>query len=97
MTHWRINVKNKELSTDVDALTDTVELLFTEVATKGMKYVNLSGFKFDEVNPEHLAVVLRAMSSFKEHDYDWKEAFQVCVDACKLKNLDVNDVLYGLI
>jgi hypothetical protein len=88
---WLDRVHDRSLSDDVDALTETVELLFQDLAQgRSIDLRSLSS----QVNPIHLAVVLRACS---DDVPGWKEAVDLAYNTCLEDGIDPHDALYGMI
>lgn len=85
------------MSSDVDALTDTLSSLFDDMDVVGIGSINLSNLNATEVNPEHLAAILRATSSMSFSVLGWSDALDVATKALSLNGYDPSDALYGLI
>lgn len=96
MNIWRKHIDNQRASTDIEALTETVELIFTVLKVEGPSVISFKGFDETKVNPEHLSTALRCTSSFKDEIDGWDEAFRVACYACKNAGIDPSDSLYGL-
>jgi hypothetical protein len=89
-----ISKSNKD--TSVDNLTKTAESAFAWLLLNGISNLNLSGLIPEEVNAEHLALLLRITSTYKDSIEGWTDALEVAHTAATLASLDPTDVLYGL-
>lgn len=92
-------VLQKQLSkktVNVDALAITAELVLKQMG-KHVEDINFRALDFDAVQLEHMAVALRATSTFKHKVTGWDFARDWAIGRCELRGLDVNDMLYGLL
>lgn len=90
-----ISKSNKD--TSVDNLTKTAESAFAWLLLNGISNLDLSGLIPEEVNAEHLALLLRVTSTFKDSIEGWHDALEVAQIAATLASLDPTDILFGLI
>lgn len=77
---------------DVDAMTETVGWLFEDLLAGNP--IDLTGLKSDEINPYHLAVILRGTYTRQDIIPGWREAYFVAKEA--LSKEDAEDALLGL-
>lgn len=90
-----ISKSNKD--TSVDNLTKTAESALAWLLLNGVNKLDLSGFISEEINCEHLALILRMTSTYKDSICGWHEALEVAHNAATLSSIDPNDVLFGLL
>mgnify|MGYP003412424189 FL=1 len=90
-----ISKSNKD--TSVDNLTKTAESAFAWLLLNGISNLDLSGLIPEEVNAEHLALLLRVTSTFKDSIEGWHDALEVAQISVTLASLDPTDILFGLI
>lgn len=89
-----ISKSNKD--TSVDNLTKTAEGTLG-LLLNGVSNVDLSGLVPEDINCEHLALVLRMTSTFKDNIEGWHDALEVAQTAATIASIDPTDVLFGLI
>ena len=80
----------------VDDLTITVEHTLDMVEQFGIHAIDLKSLPSD-AKGEHLAVMLRAISSWREELPDWHNAITHTKEVLIKEGEDYQDVLYGLI
>lgn len=90
-----ISKSNKD--TSVDNLTKTAESALGWLLLNGVIHLDLSGLVPEDVNCEHLALILRMTSTFKDSVEGWHDALSVAQTAASIASLDPSDVLFGLI
>lgn len=90
-----ISKNNKD--TSVDNLTKTAESALGWLIVNGISNLDLSGLIPEDVNCEHLALILRMTSTFKDSIIGWNNALEVAQTAATLSSLDPSDILFGLI
>lgn len=90
-----ISKSNKD--TSVDSLTKTAESALGWLLLNGVSHLDLSGLVPEDVNCEHLALILRMTSTFKDSVEGWHDALSVAQTAASIANLNPSDVLFGLI
>lgn len=88
--------KNNQ-DTSVDNLTKTAESALGWLLLNGISHLDLSGLVPENVNCEHLALILRMTSTFKDSIIGWDDALAVAQTAATLSSLDPTDILFGLI
>jgi hypothetical protein len=94
---WRRFVVDRASSTDVDALTETVEAVLDFIAEFGPGALSLGGMNRDRVQCEHLAALLRATSSWRANIPGWYDALNLARAASADAGLDAEDILFGMI
>jgi len=90
-----ISKNNKD--TSIDNLTKTAESALGWLIVNGVSHLDLSGLIPEDINCEHLALILRMTSTFKDSIIGWDDAITVAQTAATLSNLDPTDILFGLI
>jgi hypothetical protein len=94
---WRRHVFNPYASSSVDALTATVEAAFDFVSEFGPESLSLREIQGKLVQPEHLAALLRATSTWRDQIPGWADALNAAAVAVKSAGMDSEDVLFGMI
>jgi hypothetical protein len=88
---------NPEAPTDVDFLTETADLALDFVAKYGADKVELSNLDPSKVNGEHLATLLRALSTWQDEIPGWHDALRIDIQALEQAGVDPADALFGMI
>jgi hypothetical protein len=94
---WRDRVTDSQLGHDSVELTRTVRPVLASLARFGDAAVDLTGFRPEQVNPMHLAVVLRVTSTRKTSTRGWDDALQVARSAMERKGIPADKALLGLV
>lgn len=94
---WGHYVLNPDAPADVDVLTETVDMALDFVAKYGAAKIELSNLDPAKVNGEHLATLLRALSTWSNEIPGWQDALQVDIEALELAGVDPKDALFGMI
>lgn len=94
---WRQFVQDSDSSSDVDALTSTVEATLEFIATYGPRALDLRNLDSSEVQGEHLAALLRASSTWRNDVPGWVDAVDVAKEALRRAGVDEQDALFGMI
>jgi hypothetical protein len=94
---WQRQVLDATASTDVDALTETVEATLELVEKFGPQSLALESIVGERVQVEHLAAVLRASSYWRNTIPSWAPAKDWAVMATVAAGYDPDDVLYGML
>jgi hypothetical protein len=99
MEHWTKHIFNRFSETDIESLTETVDLIVQHVDIYGYKSLDLSILlnKFDDINVEHLATFLRVTNKHKDNIPHWQDGLTTAIHKCHIQRLDINDLLYGII
>lgn len=90
-----ISKDNKD--TSVDNLTKTAESALGWLLLNGVSHLDLSGLVPEDVNCEHLALILRMTSTFKDSIEGWHDALEVAQTAATIASIDPSDLLFGMI
>ena len=94
---WRRFLFDPTASTDVDAISETIDSVFDAMAKVGPTAIDLRGVAVDNVSAEHLVAVLRATYLDRETVPGWPYALAQAPDALRRFELDPNEVLVGLV
>lgn len=94
---WSVHVLNPHAAADVDTLTETVEAILDFVFQFGPNSLSLKEIKYNFVQPEHLAAILRSTSTWRNQVDGWNDALEIAIAATKSAGLDPNDVLFGMV
>jgi hypothetical protein len=94
-TRWRLTVLDPSAPVDVDAISATVESVFTTLFLHGSASLDLTTIE-GPVNGEHLAAVLRASALARESIPGWSAARGVAHAALVAEGKDPADALFGL-
>jgi hypothetical protein len=94
---WRHHVLNPQAPTDVDLLTETADLALDFVSNYGAARVELTDLDPSKVNGEHLATLLRALSTWRYEIPGWQQALQLDVEVLERSGVDPRDALFGMI
>lgn len=94
---WKRFLLNAKAGADLDALTETVEGLFASIEDFGVAVVDLRGLSAAEVQPDHLAAILRATATVHDQIPGWAVALKVAEEAFVSLGQDPGDALFGLI
>lgn len=97
MNIWRKHIDNENSSTEIESLSETVELILTVLKVEGTEVISFKGFDENKVSAEHLATALRCTYIFKDEIDGWDEALNVAYNAFKNIGVDPQDALYGMI
>jgi hypothetical protein len=89
---WHNHLLNPSAEDNVNTLTETVGWLFDDLMEDIQ--IDLSGLKADEINPQHLATILRGTYSRQDTIPGWQEALNVAKEAFSKE--DALDALDGL-
>ena len=89
-------ISDKDASTDVDDISNTIARTFDLVLKFGPRSIDLKALKPEAINGEHFAALLRAMSTVKGEVPEWRQAVTIAAIALKFAGQDPNDALYGL-
>lgn len=94
---WQRFVLDPSASSDVDALSETVESVFDAMAAYGPSFIVLSGLSPATVQGEHLAAVLRTTFVWRSEVPGWNDALTVAAQALAAAGVDPGDALFGLL
>jgi hypothetical protein len=94
---WKYLLLNPNSAADLDALTETVDSLFDSIEDFGAAAVDLRGLDAAQVQPDHLAAILRATATVHDQVPGWAVALKVAEDAFVSLGQDPGDALFGLI
>lgn len=94
---WKFFLLNAGSAADLDALTETVEGLFDSIEEFGVAAVDLRGLDPAEIQPDHLAAILRATATVHDQVPGWSVALKVAEAAFVSLGQDPGDALFGLI
>jgi len=94
---YKIFVVDKNADDSVDALTETASSLLDYLGTHRIEDIDFTGFKVNEVNPQHLCVILRLTYIWSSKIKGWDEALSVAKEASLKNNFEPSDILYGLL
>lgn len=96
-SRWSKYVLNPLAETDVDTLTETVEATLDFIEEFGPERLSLQGIPYNFVQPEHLAALLRASSTWRDSVPGWSEALMSAATAVESAGGDPEDVLFGMV
>lgn len=94
---WQRHLFDQNASTDVDALSETVESVLEMLSEHGPAAIDLTNLSEKSVQGEHLAAILRTTASWDSQTPGWPQAIQVAKLALQREGIDPQDALYGLI
>jgi hypothetical protein len=95
---WRTYVLDPHASVDRVCLQKTADAAFITLEAKGLKgFDELSNLMPEKVNGEHLAMLVRCLSSWRGHLPGWRHAVDVAKRALQAESKDPTDVLFGII
>lgn len=99
MEHWTKHILNQFSATNIETLTETVDLIVEHVDIYGYHSLDLSilNDKFYDINVEHLATFLRVTFGHKEQIPNWQNGLTAAIHKCHIDRIDIEDLLYGLI
>ncbi len=100
---WAKYVCDSYASTDVDAISDTVELVFqaldeSEVLNFDSPCIQ-QAFEDGDINLEHMIAALRTTYSIRNREIQvvgWYEACKRCRHLCRKSGQDVSAIMHGL-
>lgn len=95
--HWKQHLFDLSASTDVDALSETIEGVYDAIDRFGPGAVDLASLGSEGINGEHLAAILRATFPFQNRIPGWSCALGEAVKALQRDGVDVDDALAGLL
>jgi hypothetical protein len=94
---WQRHLLDLNASTDVDALSETVESVLEVLSAHGPTAIDLTNLSDKGVQGEHLAAILRTTSAWDSQTPGWYQALHVAKLALQREGIDPQDALYGLI
>ena len=94
---WQYNVFNPAAPVDVDSLTETADSALDFVAAFGPTSIRLTGLNPAQVQGEHLATLLRVLSTWRNEIPGWHDALLVDSAALERAGIDPKDALFGMI
>lgn len=94
---WQRHLFDLNASTDVDALSETVESVLEMLSEHGPAAIDLTNLSDTSVQGEHLAAILRTTVTWDSQTPGWSQALQVAKLALQREGVDPQDALYGLI
>jgi hypothetical protein len=96
LNSWEKYVIDPHAPTDAKTLQFTADYTLDAVFSKA-ENIDLSFLELNKVNGEHLALVLRCISSWKDFIPSWDYGLELARKTLIQENKDPNDVLFGLI
>lgn len=93
---WKSKVLDPNASSDVDALSETIDSVYELVSRWGPEAIEFQSLN-GSLNGEHLAAVLRITADFRGQISGWDTMLGRAVESLRLAGLDYNDALTGLI
>lgn len=93
---WRQHLLNKESSTDVDTISETVDSVLEAVAFLGASRIDLEHIDLPNTNMEHLVAILRSTFSWRRELPGWHAALAVARELLNQGHINSDVVLQGL-
>ena len=97
MEFYRNHICNRTASTCVENLTETATQILIEITEVSITGLDFSDFTLDQVNSEHLCVLLRTTYRWKDDIKGWNLALEVAKEALDRDGIDKEDALYGIL
>lgn len=94
---WRKLVSDKYAPTDAASLQKTADNAFAAIRASGPSAIDLALLEEGEVSGEHLAMLLRCISSWERSLPGWARAIEIAKRALVAEGKDAEDALYGML
>jgi len=94
---WRSLIVQKNAATDTRTLQITARRAFAAIHDGGPSAIDLRLLQQDNVNGEHLAMLLRVISTWKAQLPGWERAVAIAKDALIIEGKDPEDALFGIL
>jgi hypothetical protein len=94
---WQVHLSNSKSSTNIDSITETIDGVFDAIEKFGPAVIELRHLKSEQIEPEHLAAILRATATIHDQIPGWTSALEVAKRTFESLGHDPSDALFGLI
>lgn len=81
---------------DVNELTRLVDFVVDFFCENGGQAIDLCDLAFDKIDPERIAVLMRALFHVRNQVPFWDDGYEVAYKAAVFRGMDPSNVLYGL-
>ena len=94
---WKEMVQDPLIKADLLTMYLTSDLLIKAIHRYGIKEITFTDLDMNNVQIELLAMALRTTSKWKDDITGWHTALEQAKVICKSKEMDLTDILFGLI